>query len=66
MSDESPADKMYKSMSIQQGYIPKTCTLPGQLVWLLVNKGEDPCAGCNENRNICGGRPRLEDYNVRP
>lgn len=51
---------MYKQMCVQQGYIPLTCTLDGQLVWLLVNKEGNPCKGCNEDRDICKGRPKTE------
>lgn len=50
---------MYKNMCIQQGYVPPTCTMDGQLAWLLVNEGKDPCKGCNENRDICNGRIHL-------
>jgi len=38
-----------REMCIQQGYVPPKCQLIGMIVWALVNKGEDPCAGCVEN-----------------
>ena len=47
---------MYKEMCIQQGYVPNTCTMDGQMCWLLVNSQGDPCKGCNEDRNKCKGR----------
>lgn len=47
-----------KQLCIQQGYIPATCTLHGMLVWGLINKGEDPCSGCNADRCICKGRDK--------
>lgn len=47
-----------RDMCIDQGYVPPKCTLTGQVVWLLVNKGEDPCAGCNMDRDACDGRPK--------
>ena len=56
----------YKQMCIQQGYVPSTCTMEGQMCWLLVNSHGDPCKGCNANRNICKGRTYVnvdEEYN---
>jgi hypothetical protein len=47
-------------LCIQQGYVPKTCTLNGMLVIGLINKGECPCDGCNANRDICKGKRK--DY----
>jgi len=52
-----------REMAIQQGYVPATCTLAGQIVMGLMNKGEDPCIGCNANRGICKGRPFLKSPN---
>jgi hypothetical protein len=50
---------MFKEMCIRQGYIPPTCTIPyGQYAWLLVNKGESPCWGCNEDRKVCNGQEK--------
>ena len=46
---------------IRQGYVPKDCYLHGNLVLALVNQGNDPCAGCNLDRNICHGRPNTEN-----
>ena len=46
----------YKAMCIQQGYIPSTCLMDGQMAWLLTNEGKDPCRGCNVNRSECNGR----------
>ena len=47
---------------IQQGYVPKTCTLPvtlaGPLIWSETNAGRDACAGCEEDRSVCHGRPK--------
>lgn len=48
-------DDIQKQMCIDQGYIPETCTLPGVLVWGLVNKQGNPCIGCNEKRSVCKG-----------
>lgn len=54
------SDDFHKDMCIAQGYVPEGCTLPGPIVWLLINKGDDPCAGCNADRGICKGRPKRE------
>ena len=55
-------EDIFHDMVVQQGYVPATCTLDGQLVLLLVNKGNDPCAGCNMDRLVCKGRPK--DINI--
>jgi hypothetical protein len=49
-------------MCINQGYVPPTCKMDGQLCWLLVNDGKNPCDGCNYNRSDCKGRPKKEKY----
>lgn len=46
----------YKLMCINQGYIPSTCKMDGQMCWLLIQEGKDPCKGCNHNRSKCNGR----------
>jgi hypothetical protein len=51
----------WKEAVIEQGYVPKGCTLGGGIVWKLINVAIDPCAGCDENRQICRGRPREGD-----
>jgi hypothetical protein len=58
VSTPPPHDDMFKVMCVQQGYVPKTCTLPGTLVWYLIKQEEDPCAGCNMDRQVCLGRPK--------
>lgn len=55
---DSRRDEVFHDMCVKQGYVPSTCTLDGELVWMLVRKGEDPCAGCNMDRAVCKGRPR--------
>ncbi len=49
-----------KSMAVGQGYVPQSCTMPGQMVMGLVNGGQDPCTGCHEDRSKCKGRPYIE------
>jgi len=51
---------IFKEMCIKQGYVPPTCTLDGQLCWLLVNSQGNPCIGCNADKNICKTRNRTE------
>ena len=57
--------KLGKDMMIQQGYVSPTCTLPiefaGNLIWSEINNGRDPCAGCEEDRSVCHGRPKKID-----
>lgn len=48
----------YKNMCIKQGYVPSTCTMEGQMCFLLVQKQGDPCKGCNADREKCKGRSR--------
>jgi len=50
--------EFFKVMCIEQGYIPPTCTMEGQLCWLLVKDGQIPCSGCNADRAICKGLPK--------
>ena len=51
-----------KDMMIQQGYVPKTCTLPvetaGPLIYSEISKGVSPCDGCNADRSICKGKSK--------
>lgn len=46
----------YKAMCIHQGYVPSTCKMDGQMCWLLIQEGKDPCKECNYNRVKCNGR----------
>lgn len=57
-----------KQMMIQQGYVPKSCTLPvevaGPLIYSETNAGRDVCAGCMHDRTVCHGRPKKEESRV--
>lgn len=59
-----------KQMMIQQGYVPATCTLPdaiaGPLIYAETLEGRDVCAGCNDDRTACGGRPKKGALGVSP
>lgn len=46
----------YKAMCIHQGYVPSTCKMDGQMCWLLMQEGKDPCKECNYNRAKRNGR----------
>lgn len=52
------SDDPIRDLAIKQGYVPEKCDLNGTIVMLLVNEGTDPCAGCNVERSVCGGRPK--------
>jgi hypothetical protein len=49
-------DDLLLKMTIDQGYVPTTCLLGGNVVMGLMNDGKDPCKGCNGPREKCGGR----------
>lgn len=59
------AGKLGKDMMIQQGYVPKTCTLPeeiaGPLIYTETAAGRDVCATCNADRSVCNGRPKQDE-----
>ena len=56
--------KIGKDLMIQQGYVPKTCTLPdeiaGSIIYAEIQAGRSPCDECQENRMVCKGTPRVE------
>ena len=64
--DEQPKSEaepdLMRELCIEQGYVPPTCQLAGPVVYMLVSMGEDPCAGCNNDRAICHGRPKSGRY----
>ena len=53
-----------KTMMIQQGYVPPTCSLPpdfaGSLIYSEISKGRSPCWGCNADRAVCKGQAKRE------
>jgi len=51
-----------RELCIRQGYVPNECTLAGVFIYAFVAGSEDPCAGCQENRRVCGGRTTDPDY----
>ncbi len=54
--DSPDQDDIILKMAIGQGYVPKTCLLGGMVVMGLMNRGDDPCTGCNGPRKRCHGR----------
>lgn len=55
--DQDKADPdFFLQMAIDQGYVPKTCLLGGELVMATINTSEDPCKGCRGPREKCEGR----------
>ena len=56
--ENADTDDILLEMAKMQGYIPKTCLLGGMVVMSEVNKGNDPCLGCNCPRDKCTGRPK--------
>ena len=57
--DKADEDDWHLKIAIEQGYVPKTCLIIGHIVMGLINKGENPCSGCNGPREKCKGRPKL-------
>lgn len=51
-----------KTMMIEQGYVPPTCTMDDKIAGLLIYseicKGRCPCWGCNADRIVCHGKPK--------
>ena len=58
LTHEEAKTDVWLEMAKGQGYVPPKCLLGGQIVMMLINKGDDPCSGCNIDRSACGGRPR--------
>lgn len=56
--DTAPESDMALGMAKQQGYVPKSCLLGGNVAMSEVMAGRDPCAGCEGPREKCGGRPK--------
>ena len=47
-------------MAIAQGYVPVGCLLGGIVVMDEINKGRNPCWGCNGPRDKCLGMQKDE------
>lgn len=47
-------------MAKMQGYVPDTCLLGGMVVMAEINKGANPCWGCNGPREKCNGKLKRE------
>jgi len=44
----------------ERGYVPEGCYLDGFVVMFEKVAQRDPCAGCNLDRNRCGGRQKRQ------
>ena len=44
----------------EHGYVPNGCYLDGFVVMYEKIAQRDPCAGCNLDRNKCGGRQKRQ------
>ena len=51
-------DDMALGMAKIQGYIPETCLLGGKTIWDEINRGRNPCWGCEGPRLKCNGKPK--------
>ena len=47
-----------KDLAVKQGYVPETCTFDGEMIMMLTNLDGCACKGCNQDRNVCKGRPK--------
>lgn len=44
--DQVKEDDMLREMCIKQGYVPEGCKLSGDMIFALINSGQNPCTGC--------------------
>ena len=58
MTDKQEKEDIMLKLCVNQGYVPPTCLLSGQLVFHITGGSGDPCKGCNHDREICKGRPK--------
>jgi hypothetical protein len=58
---EPDQDDWELGMAKQQGYVPGMCLLGGAVVMCQINKGKNPCWGCNGPREKCKGTPKREE-----
>lgn len=51
-------DDIQLEMAKMQGYVPQKCLLGGMVVMDEINKGNNPCWGCEGPREKCDGAPK--------
>ena len=56
--DKPDSNDIHLQMAIGQGYVPKGCLLGGMVVMGLINKGDNPCQGCECPRDKCQSKRR--------
>ena len=59
---EADKDVMQLGMAKMQGYVPQTCLLGGMTVMDKINKGSNPCWGCECPRDKCNGKPKHNSH----
>ena len=64
LQEAEESNDIQRKMAIGQGYVPSTCLLSGIIIMSEMNRGNDPCSGCNEDRIKCKGRPKSERLGV--
>jgi hypothetical protein len=55
---EPDQDDWQLGMAKMQGYVPTTCLLGGATVMSEIQKGNNPCWGCEGPREICKGKTK--------
>ena len=53
--EKPDADDILLNMAKGQGYVPSSCLLGGMIVMDELNKGNNPCWGCDGPRHLCKG-----------
>lgn len=56
--------KEVENLAIKQGWVPPGCTLEFIHILSLMQDGQDPCEGCNEDRKICKGRSKGSEFSL--
>lgn len=58
--DVADSDDIQLKMAIGQGYVSAACLLGGMTVMSEINKGNNPCWGCNGPRDKCKGQAKRD------
>lgn len=58
--NEADQDDMQLGMAKMQGYVPQDCLLGGMVAMDEINKGNNPCWGCEGPREKCGGKEKRD------
>jgi hypothetical protein len=63
-NEEVDKDDLLLQGAINSGIVPPGCRVGGAIVQGISVAGGDPCSQCDVKRNLCGGRPKIEDQPV--